>query len=135
MFKTFDSNFKGAVFTYLAQALSWNKQNVKNFTLKICHQRFLLNQAVFYFPRDFFLIDEINHLISILSANGVISHLISEYADIDYLNVKQTCFDPSPISLEQISGIFFVLIVCLAVAVFCFILELSFSSLQRSCIK
>lgn len=110
----------------MGQALLWNKQSVKNYTLKFCSERFLLNQRVFYFPKDFYLVEEINHQISVLSSNGILSYLISRYVDTDMLNVKTFDAEPLPITFNQVSGIFYVYGVCLAAAVVVFIIEKAF---------
>jgi hypothetical protein len=122
--KTLDPSFKGAVFTYVGDALFWNKQSVMNYTLKLCKQRFLLNQRVFYFPKDFYLIQEINYQISALSANGILNNIISKYVDYAFLNVKSVDFELQAISLEQISGIFYVGSVCLTISISVFFGEM-----------
>lgn len=102
----------------------WNKQTVKNHTLKFCKERFLLNQIVFYFPKDFYLTEEISHQIIELSANGILDHLVSEYADHAFLNVKPVDVGPLPITFIQISGIFHVCAACLLISFFVFLVEL-----------
>lgn len=106
--KTLDSNFKGAVFAYLGLGLMWNKQTIKNHTLNFCKERFLLNQRVFYFPKDFYLVDEINHQIAKLSSNGILNFLISQYVDHSYLRVKDHETVPKSLKLMKLSGIFHV---------------------------
>lgn len=105
---TLDANFKGTVFAYLGQGLLWNQQSIKNHSLTFCKERFLLNQRVFYFPKGFFLVDEVNYQISELSANGVLNYLISKYVDYAYLNIETPKLGPRSIAFEEISGIFFV---------------------------
>lgn len=107
----------------MGQALLWNKQSVKNYTLKFCKERFLLNQRVFYFPKDFYLIEEINHQISVLSANGILSFINSQYVDSAFLNVKSIDIGPQPLNFTQISGIFYVCGVCLLVSLAVFAVE------------
>jgi hypothetical protein len=129
--KTFDSNFKGVLFTYMADALLFNMQNVKNRSLKICSERFLLNQRVFYFPKDFYLVEEFNHQISVLSANGILTKILSEFVDQSFLSVKSENAGPSPISWNQISGIFFITSIGLLISFFVFVSEIS-SNLLKS---
>lgn len=129
--KTLSSDFKGAVFVYLNQALTWNKQNVRNFTFKICKERFLLNQRVFYFPRDFYLVEEINYQLSVMSANGILDHFTSEYADYNYLNIKALTSRPSPINIQQVSAIFYLWIAGLTLASLFFMAELVYHCAKK----
>lgn len=118
--KTLDTSFKGAVFAYLSNTLSWNKQTVRNYTLKICKERFLLNQRVFYFPPDFYIVEEFNHQISLLRANGIIDRLFSDH---DYLNVKELSSEPVALNIYETSGMFYVLITGLTVSALAFAAE------------
>lgn len=127
--KTLDSTFKGAVFVYLSQALGWNKQNVRNFTFRICKERFLLSQRSFFFPRDFYLIEEINYQLSLLYSSGILARQLSIYADNFFLNVKAESSEPLALNVEQISGIMNVWLACLAISTIVFAGEI----IQKFC--
>lgn len=128
--KTLDPNFKGAFFAYLNQVLSINKQNVKNYTLKTCKERFILNQRVFYFQKDFYLVDEFNRLISLLGSSGVLSHVIKEYSDMTYLNIKEVPTAPNAIGLQQISAIFIISLGLLIFSFAIFVTEIVYYQLK-----
>jgi hypothetical protein len=129
--RTLNPNFKGVVFAYMGQALLWNKQTAKNYSLKFCSERFLLNQRVFYFPKDFYLVEEFNHQISVLSANGILTKILSEFVDQSFLSVKSENAGPSPISLKQISGIFYISAVGLLFSLLVFATEVLSNHLQK----
>lgn len=129
--KTLDPTFKGATFAYLGQALMWNKQSVKNFTNRFCPEIFLLDQRVFYFSKDFYLIEEINHQISALNSNGIMMYLNKKYVDIAFYNMKPIIFGPHPITFQQISGIFYVCGVLLVIAKIVFVAEIIGNELHR----
>lgn len=122
--KTLDPNFKGTVFVYLGEALLWNKLSAKNHSLLVCKERLLLNQRVFYFPKDFYLVEEVNQQLSMIAANGILEHLLSIYIDYGFLNVKSVDHGPLPLDVESISGIFYVAGVLYLISLITFVAEI-----------
>lgn len=122
--RTLDSNFKGAVFAYLGQALLWNQQSAQNYTLNICKERFMLNQRVFYFSKDSYLIEEMNHHLSALFSNGIVNRLISNYANVAFMSPQKIDLGPKPINLENMSGLFYVWIALLFFSILMFVTEI-----------
>lgn len=110
---------------------TWNKQTVKNYTLRTCKERFLLNQRVFYFSKDFYLVEEINYQISVLSANGILENIIKEYYDYTFLNVRQDDVSVTPLGIKQLSGILFVSIGCLMACLSVFIVEIIWNKFKQ----
>lgn len=106
--KTLDPNFKGTVFAYFGEALLWNKLSAQNHSLLMCKERLLLNQRVFYFAKDFYLVEEVNQQLTMIASNGILEHLLSTYIDYEFLNVKSVDLGPLPLNIESISGIFYV---------------------------
>lgn len=130
--KTLSSTFKGAVFNYLTQVLYLNKLNHKSFTYVICREHFLLNPITVYFRKSFYLTDDVNELISMLHANGLIDHWISDYADSKYLMFSQHSSkqEPERLSINHLKGIFIVWLVGISIASFTFLIEILSSKLS-----
>lgn len=74
----------------------------------MCKERLLLNQRVFYFAKDFYLVEEVNQQLTMIASNGILEHLLSTYIDYEFLNVKSVDHGPLPLNIESISGIFYV---------------------------
>lgn len=120
--KTLDPSFNGVVLNYLTQVLYLNKINRNNFTYTICKQRFINNRMVFYLPKDFFLIDEINLKITALMENGLMNYWRLKYLDFS-INQVVAVDGPSLLSLYELSGSFIIYLVGVVVCICAFILE------------
>lgn len=117
-----DPSFKGAVFRYTSVVYYLNRKNKQNYTLNILEEFLLTNQFVFYFSKNFYLVDEINEKISQLKSNGLIEHLQWKYFTLD----KKLKDYPSMLTLENLSGIFKLLAYGLAAAMCALVIELVF---------
>lgn len=84
----------------------------------------MLDQRVFYYPRDFYMVDELNYQFSVLAANGILDHILSIYVDFSYMNVKSVDPGPMPLNLKSVSGIFYVASALLLLALIVFVIEI-----------
>lgn len=73
-----------------------------------------------------------NHQISVLSSNGILSHLVNKYADQAFLNIKQIEVKPTPINFTQVSGIFYLCMGNLAISFVVFSIEIGLLKVKRS---
>ena len=81
LLKTLNPSFKGVVLKHLTPVLYLNEVNKKNFTLRVCKERFSFNHFVLYFRKNHFLVDEISEKIDAMLENGLIQHMTSKYID------------------------------------------------------
>jgi hypothetical protein len=106
IFETLDPNFKGAVFRYRSVIAYTNQYYKKNFTLEILDESLLTNEFVFYFAKNFYLVDEINDKISQFKSNGLIDCLMKKY----FVKDKKGKDPPAGLKFKQLSGIFELLV-------------------------
>lgn len=116
---TLDPSFNGAVFNYLTQVLYINQLHHKEFSYRICKDLFTNNQMIFYFQKDFYLLNEFNGMITALHENGVIKFWRSKYVDSRYTNRNDDSIGPTPLRFYHLRGCFELftggLIICVSV--------------------
>lgn len=118
---TLEPSFKGSVFHFSSTVSYINTLNRHNFKLKYLKEAFLTNQIVFYFTKNFYLLDEVNDKISQFKANGVINFWISKY--IDEVSSANRNVSLSPLNMQQLIGIFELLLCGWLLALVAFIVE------------
>lgn len=127
MLKTLEPSFKGAVFRY-ASIVSYNNHiNQHTFSLKILNEAFLTNQFVFYFTKNFYLVDEINDKISQFKSSGLMKHWRSKYIS----SIKKAKESQTSMTLRHLSGVFELLIYGWIAASSVFVIELIFNYARR----
>jgi hypothetical protein len=129
--ETLDPTFKGSVFTYLSIVLYSNAMNRNNFTLQICKETLLTNQIVFYFTKNFYLVHKFNELISSFKSAGIVDYFISKYIDVTLTPLKSTTQHPTKLTLENLKGIFQLLIYGLSISLGCFVIEILIWNLKK----
>lgn len=127
LLKTLDPAFKGAVPTYLAAILYTNSLNKHNFSFNILNEPLLTNQIVFYFTKDFYLVDVINEKMSQFKSNGMLNFLMFKYVDAGFKNPKNP---PSSLNLKHVEGAFTLFGYGLLAASASFIFELKTKLIQ-----
>lgn len=128
---TLDDNFKGVVFQYITAALYRNQRNFKNFTLKICTEPLMTNHLIFYFRKDFYLIDEVNERIGIMKSSGIVEYFISKYADKKFKQVSSDSTGPSKLELHHFIGVYQMWSFGLALSFLTFLVELTIARLTK----
>lgn len=120
---TLNDEFRGVVFQYSAVALYINQKNFRNFTLKICKERLMTNHMVFYFQKDFYLLDEVNLKIGLIRASGINEFLVSRYADKRFKKIDTKNSGPSKLEIHHFVGAFQMWSFGLFISFFVFICE------------
>ncbi|CRK92117.1 CLUMA_CG005842, isoform A [Clunio marinus] len=121
--KTLNPKFKGALFNYMTQVFYLNQLNYKEFSYRICKEKFLSNPMVFYFQKDFYLVNEFNDKMNDLKENGLINLWISKYVDKRFTNQKETLVGALPLNVHHLLAIFELWIGGLVISFIIFILE------------
>lgn len=131
--ETLSPSFKGAVFNYLTQVLQSNQLNHQSFSLTVCREHFLLNPITLYFRKSSYLVDDMNDLIELLKANGLIDFWMSEYSNTKYLKrvSLSDSIEPFPLSFRSLKGIFMILCIGLFTSLVVFVVELSSNFLRN----
>lgn len=121
--QTLNPNFNGIVFQYFSVVAHDNLMNRKNFTLKICKEPLMTNQIVFYYQKNFYLVDEINEIIQTFKSNGFINFILSKYANDPNINL-QFVEAAAKLTLEHFKGILQILLFGLSTSFIIFLMEL-----------
>lgn len=129
--KTTDPNFKGVVFQYITNALYSNQQNLKSFTYKICSESLMTNHLIFYFRKNFYLVDEINERIRRLRSAGIINFFISKYSDEKYKKIEETNNGPTQLTVNHFIGILQLWLFGLIVSFVLFLIEIFYFNCKQ----
>lgn len=121
---TFDSTFKGAVTIDYAQAAYYNKVHHRNETFKICKEQMFSGQVVFYFQKDFYLVQEFNDKIKYLKAAGILDIWLRKYIDNKYLNFKQPKIGSRKLKFRNLQGGFQLFCGGILISTFIFSMEI-----------
>lgn len=121
-----DEKLGAAFMTSMTDAVYRNQKNYKRFVHNICKQQLLSANTVLYYPKNFYLIDEINEQIRTFSAAGLIDHWIAKHLAMRFYNVRKVGAGPSQLSVEHLSGIFNILLIGFLVSAFAFACEFLF---------
>lgn len=121
--RTLSPSFKGAVFNYLTTVQYINSQNSRNFSYNILNEALLINEIVFYFTKNFFLVDEINFSLSHLKSGGFINFLRSKYLSKTF---QSNYLFKSSLNLRQLGGVFKILLYGWLISCCMFFLEVVF---------
>lgn len=120
--KTLEPSCKNVVFSNYRQILYANSIYMKNFTFTILDEALVMNQIVFYFEKNFYLVERFNEIFSRLRASGLITYWMSKYQSKGK-SVKKT-FQTS-LKVKNLVGIFEMLMFGLTLSFVFFLLELS----------
>lgn len=101
--KTLDPSKKSVVCHYYSVISYLNSLNSRNFTLRILNEVLVSNQIVFYFTKNFYLVDEFNEKISFFKASGLINFWMSRYAGPDTMKAEDI---PTKLTLLNLQGTF-----------------------------
>lgn len=122
--KTLNPEFQGVLLSSLEQILYTNKLNQKKFILKVCPEHLSTFNYGIYFRKHSFLTHAFDLQILQFLGNGMISHWASKYVDEKYLKPKMEKKDPQALQLDQIAGVFQVLVGGFFLALAIFVLEI-----------
>lgn len=128
--KTLNPSFTGVVFNYLTPVLYENLIQRKNFTLKICKETMHTNSFVFYFTKNFYLVDEFNTLINTFESAGLIEQVMSKYVDMNLMKLSHKQ-PPSVITYDNIEGFFELFYYGCALALVSFMCEIIFGYVKQ----
>jgi hypothetical protein len=120
---TLNEEFRGVVFQYVTVALYTNQKNFREFTLKICKEPLMTNHLIFYFQKDFYLVDEVNEKIGLIRASGLNEYFVSRYADKSFRNVKTKTSISLQLKMQHFNGIFQLWIFGLTLSLLVFLFE------------
>lgn len=118
--KTLDPSNKVVVCHYLSVVSYINSLKPRNYTLRILNEALVSNQIVFYFTKNFFLVDEFNEKISLFKANGLINFWMSRYAGANVIKKEDI---PTKLTLINMQGTFELFLYGLTVAIILFVNE------------
>lgn len=134
--KTLDPNFKGSVFAYKIVILFSNIENRNHYKLRICKEALLLNQFVFYFSKNFYIVNDFDRVMGYIRSAGLVEHIISNYIDINMVNENNQKNKPSSLDFSHLRGIFELLLYGQITATLCFTVEIIYGKISaRKCVK
>ena len=130
--KTLDPNFKGAISSPLFEIVYLNKLNFKTFAFKTLREPLNNNFAVFYFQKNFYLLNAINEKIGILKAAGLVDYWISKDINPSFLHIKPENLGPQKLNLRHLLGCFEVWILGIFLGLIAFFLEMCYNKILQS---
>lgn len=119
--QTLNPYFKGSVVGPLAEVIYANKRNYKNFTFRVLPEILFSIPLAMYFPKNHYLVNEVNTKISILHAAGLINRWTSEYLGMTYTAAPAK--GPKKLNLEQLEGGIFIFVIGCVVGSIIFLFE------------
>ncbi len=125
-----EPSFKGVVFNYLRPVLYDNLLQRNNFTFRICPEAMHDNSFVFYFTKNFYLVDEFNNLIQIFESIGLMDYIMDKYVDVNSMK-SDTKSRPSAFNYSNIEGFFSLFYYGCALAIVSFLFEIVFGYIKR----
>lgn len=131
---TLDSSFKGGIIQPLLEVIFLNQQNYKNYTFNVLKEYLIDVQIVYYFPKNYYLVEPLNEKIGICKAAGLVKFWMERYIDKSYIKIKQQKTSARILSLHQLLGGFQVLAIGLLVAILAFIVEKFSTSEMFKCL-
>lgn len=95
--------FKGTTLGPLSEVIYQNKQNYKNFTFRVLPEILFSIPVAMYFPKNHYLVNEVNSKISLLDAAGIIEWLTLKYLGALKIEPADST-GPRKLNLEQLIG-------------------------------
>ncbi|CAO1407675.1 unnamed protein product [Diamesa serratosioi] len=102
--KTFDPSFKGAITSDQMNIAYYNKLNHRNNTLNACKEYVINPPLVFYFTKNFYLVETFSLLTKSLKEAGVIDIWYSKYVETKFLDFKKPKQGPQKLSFNHLLG-------------------------------
>lgn len=128
--QTLDSSFKGGIIQPLLEVIFLNQQNYKNYTFNVLKEFLVDVHIVYYFPKNFYLVEPLNDKIGISKAAGLVKLWMERYIDKSYIKIKQQKSSPRILMLHQLLGGFQILAIGLMFAMLVFVFEKVSSSVK-----
>lgn len=101
---TLNPSYKSGVIVPVMEVIYSNLINQKNFTLKILKEHLMDVPIVYYFPKHFHLLDEIDEKMGIYKAAGLVSLWMDKYLDKKYLHIEEPTTGPRVMNLKDLRG-------------------------------
>lgn len=98
------------------EVLSSNKMHFKKYNYKVLSEYLFTSQACWAFPKSSYLVNTFDRKLERFAENGMVDFLTTKYMDPLYLKIKEVNQGPRRINMDQLLGIFEILIFgnCLA---------------------
>lgn len=119
---TLNPYFKGSTVGPSSEVIYANQQNYKNFTLRILPEIVFSVPVAIFFPKNHFLVDEINAKISDFNSAGLISFWTSKYLNANFKDVPTV--GPRKITVDHLAGALFIFIAGCGCSFTCFVVEI-----------
>jgi hypothetical protein len=87
----------------------------------VFHQTFMTNEIVFYFTKNFYLVEKFNEKIQGLKSGGIIEYQRSKYLKKQFLKRTSTI---SSLNLNQLKGVFQIFLIGLLISSLSLIIEI-----------
>lgn len=120
--QTLNPSFKGACVGPLSDVIYANQQNRKNFTLHILPETIFSFPVAMFFPKNHFLVNEVNLRIRNLQSSGLVERWISNYLDTSIKKVPLSVL--RKLNLSHLSGGFSIYLSGCLFGLLCFLGEL-----------
>lgn len=108
-----------------------NEKNHRIFTHKTASEHFKIENLVFYYPKNFFLIEVIDEKLGVIIASGLVEHWINSIETHPWADDKPKR-ERKKLSLTHLCGAFYVLVTGYVISFVVFVLESMIVKLNES---
>lgn len=127
-----DPSLKGALARSYYRLVYQNQKNfISGATLTICKENIQIAHVVMITRKDFFLVDALNKKIELLKESGLIEFWRMQFIDMNSVTAKVRNH-PQVITLDQMQGIVYILMIGYLVSVTAFWFEIALSYRLKS---
>lgn len=101
-----------------------NQDDTKR-SFKILREQWITNFIVFYTPKNFYLLNELNDYVDLLLSSGIMNRIISTYLDNEskFFKAKLENFGPTGLSMANLQSAFNLWLYGIGVAALVAVLE------------
>lgn len=100
-----------------------NEKNHKKFMHKIAEGSLMSEQSVFYFPKNYFLLEAINEKLDIFISAGIVNHLINNFVHERFLKIPKVANSRKPLNFSHLKIAFYLLLLGCSISFICFMIE------------
>lgn len=93
------------MFDELTSVLYQNLMQFKNSSFRICEDALFTNLDAFHFTKNFYLVNEFDHLIQNFDAAGLIAPIVAKYVDMNLMKPTKEN-RPTVLTYVHIEGFF-----------------------------
>lgn len=117
-----DSSFKGAFGRHVSHIHYQNQISSKEDQIRFCRETVYISPIVIYMTKDFYLLEEINSVISKLNAAGLVKFWYEQYFDSKKSEYEDQIY-PKALNINDVTGALMLMFIGNCISTFIFLCE------------